>query len=101
MSKLIIFYVSTIILWSIMFFRNVLFDVIGVFLNSRTSYEKSRAIDVGLCIMFGSLIIGGTAFMLTDALSVEITSTVIVLGSCVGCIFVAKGLGEEWRQNKK
>lgn len=99
MDDTIIFYVIMIVIWGIVICRNLLFNFIVVFFIVGEPYKKSIMVDIGITIMFLSVIIGVTVFSLIETLPLDLVAPVIVIGLCIGGGIVAMNVGDERRQN--
>jgi cytochrome c biogenesis protein CcdA len=99
MLELIPFYVIMIAIWGIVMSRHLIFSLIGQLGRKGKRYQKSGRVDLGITIMFASIILGVTIFALVEELSVDLTAAIIVIGLCVGGFIVAMNVGDERRQN--
>lgn len=100
MFELIPFYVVTVIIWGVVMFRHSVFNGIGLFVGKGNRYKKSQRVDLGVAIMFASILLGVTMFASIETLSANLIAALIVIGLCGGGVVVATGIGDEWRQNR-
>lgn len=100
MFELIPFYIVMVAIWGIVMFRHYIFGAISHLGGNGHRYRKSGKVDLGIAIMFASILVGVTIFVLIETLSVDLIAAIIVIGLCAGGFVVAMGIGDERRKNR-
>lgn len=100
-ENLIPFYVMMILVWIMTVFRNLIFKGAYALVGKSITHVKSSKVDIGLSVMFFSIIAGVTIFALVPSMSTDVGTMLIIVPGCVGAFIVALGVGDEWRSNKK
>ena len=95
------FYIMMLFVWIMMIFRNLVFKGAYALFGKSLTHVKSSKVDVGLSIMFFSVMAGVTIFALMPSLSTDVGAMLIIVPGCVGAFVVALGVGDEWRANKR
>ena len=86
---------------AIVLLRNLVFDFVqGLFSKSPKKYQKSLKVDLGLVIMFLSVVIGVAVFTAIPTLSIDAAVLIIVGICCLGALILTTGIRAEWEANR-
>lgn len=81
--------------------RNLVFDFAHQLLSkSPGRYQKSWKVDIGLVVMFLSVVIGVAVFAAIPNLSVDTAVLIIVGICCLGALILTNGIRAEWEANR-